>query len=56
MRSVAIILANSQFISAFFLKLKIHEAEMANFVTFLFIYCCSMKKIKKSKSTILLSI
>ena len=37
MRAVTIILANSKFISVFFLKLKIHKAEMANFVTF-FVY------------------
>ena len=37
MRAVAIILANSEFILAFFLKLKIHNAEIANFVTF-FVY------------------
>ena len=46
MREVAIILVYSGFISAFFLKLKIHKAIMANFVTFLFMYCCSVKKIK----------
>ena len=37
MRAVAIIVANSEFIPAFFLKLKIHKAEMANGVTF-FVY------------------
>ena len=37
MKAVAIILANSEVISASFLKLKIHKAEMANFVTF-FVY------------------
>ena len=37
MRAVLIIPANSEFISAFLLKLKIHKAEMANFVTF-FVY------------------
>ena len=37
MRAVAIILANSEFISAFFLKLKIHKAKMPNFGT-LFVY------------------
>ena len=33
-RAVAIILANSEFIPAFFLKLKIHKAEVANFSLF----------------------
>ena len=38
MRAIAIILAYSEFISAlFFLKLKIHKAEMDNFVT-IFVY------------------
>ena len=43
MRAVAIILDNSEFISAFILELKIHKAEKANFVTFLFM-CCYSKK------------
>ena len=33
MRAVAIILANSEFISELFLKPKIHKAEMPNLVT-----------------------
>ena len=37
MRVDAIILADSEFISAFLLKLKIHKAEIDNFVTF-FVY------------------
>ena len=37
MRALAIILANSEFILVFFLELKIHKAEMANFGTF-FVY------------------
>ena len=37
MRALAIILANSEFGSVFFFKLKIHKAKMACFVTF-FIY------------------
>ena len=34
MRAVGIILANSQFVPAFFLKLKIHKIEIDNFFTF----------------------
>ena len=37
MRTVEIIVVNSEFISASFFKLKIHIAEMVNFVTF-FVY------------------
>ena len=33
MSAVAIILANSEFILAFFLKIKIHKSEITNFVT-----------------------
>ena len=51
MIAAAIILANTEFVSAFFLKLKIHETEMANYVTFM--YCCFVKKIFESQSTIL---
>ena len=43
MRAVAIILANSEFISAFLLKLKIHQAEMTNFVKF-FVYVLLLRE------------
>ena len=47
MRAFAVILAKSEFILASFLKFKTHKAEMANFVTYLFMYCCSVKKFQK---------
>ena len=42
MRAVAIILASSEFISAFFLILKIHKDEMANFVIFFCLCICML--------------
>ena len=54
MRVVAIILANSECISAFFLKFKIHKVEIANFVTlFVYVLLLCENKIKRSQSTIL---
>ena len=47
MRAFAVILAKSELILASFLKLKIHKAEMANFVTF-FVYALLLgEKISK---------
>ena len=47
MKGFAVILAKSEFILAFFLNLKIHNAEVVNFVTF-FVYVLLLgKKIFK---------
>ena len=47
MRAVAIIMANGEFISAFFFKLKVHNAEMAYFVTFIvYVFLLCEKNLK----------
>ena len=58
MREVAIVLASSEFIAAFFLKLKIHKAEMFNFVTY-FVYVmllCEKIEVDHSLKNLILRI
>lgn len=52
MNTVAIILANNKFIKAYFLKIKMHIAEIATFVYILL----NEKEMKKSLNTIPLKI
>ena len=56
MRAVGIILAETEFLSVFFLKLKIHKAEIANLSLCCLYIVTLWKKFKELQSTILLRI